>query len=56
MFNGRRDRSNGRCAFIGVSAVSPDALARMFERHPHVTMFPGDAIEVMSALVTVPQA
>ena len=37
-------------AFVGVRAESPEAVARRFARHPHVTIFPGDAIEEMPIL------
>jgi hypothetical protein len=42
--------SNQLGAFTVVRAESPEAAARMFEKHPHFTIFPGDAIEVMPIL------
>ena len=52
---GRRDLSNTLCAFVVVRADSPEAAAQMFAQHPHFTIFPGDAIEVMPIL-PVPHA
>ena len=47
---GSRDITNQRAACTVVRAPSLDAAARMFEQHPHVTLFPGEAIEVMPIL------
>jgi hypothetical protein len=33
-----------------VSAESQEAAAKMFEKHPHFTIFPGDAVEIMEVL------
>jgi hypothetical protein len=44
------DTSNAMGAFTVVRADSHEAAARMFEKHPHFTIFPGDAIEVMPVL------
>ena len=52
---GRRDLSNTLCAFVVVRADSPEAAAQMFAQHPHFTIFPGDAVEVMPIL-PVPHA
>lgn len=51
---GRRDLSNTLCAFVVVRADSPQAAAQMFAQHPHFTIFPGDAIEVMPILAVPP--
>lgn len=48
--NGVEDVSNGMSAFVVVRADSHDAAAKMFEGHPHFTIFPGDAIEIMPVL------
>ncbi len=50
---GIRDVSNELAAFTVVRADSHEAAARLFEEHPHFTIFPGDAIEVMPIL-TIP--
>lgn len=41
---------NALAAFTVVRADSHEAAARMFEGHPHFTIFPGDAVEVMECL------
>jgi hypothetical protein len=33
-----------------VQAESHDAAARMFTNHPHFTIFPGEAVEIMECL------
>ncbi|HEV2284727.1 MAG TPA: hypothetical protein VGR80_01695 [Steroidobacteraceae bacterium] len=48
--SGLSDVSNQLGAFTVVRAGSHEAAARMFEKHPHFTIFPGDAIEVMPVL------
>lgn len=47
---GISDISNQLGAFTVVRAASHEAAARMFEKHPHYTIFPGDAVEVMPVL------
>ena len=47
---GTRDITHQLAAFTVVRAQSLDAAARMFEQHPHFTLFPGDAVEVMPIL------
>jgi hypothetical protein len=42
--------SNALGAFTLVRAASHEAAAKMFENHPHFTVFPGDSIEVMPIL------
>jgi hypothetical protein len=37
-------------AWVAVDADSHEAAARMFEGHPHFTIFPGESIEVMECL------
>jgi|SRR6188768_321293 len=37
-------------AFIVVRAFSHEAAAKMFHEHPHFTIFPGEAVEVMPLL------
>jgi hypothetical protein len=37
-------------AFTVVHASSHEAAAKMFENHPHFTIFPGEAVEVMPVL------
>jgi len=33
-----------------VKADSHDAAAKLFEKHPHFTIFPGDSVEIMEIL------
>jgi hypothetical protein len=47
---GITDVSNGMGAFMVVRAESHEAAARLFEQHPHFTIFPGESIEVMPVL------
>ena len=47
---GIEDTSNSLGAFTVVRAASHEAAAKLFERHPHFTVFPGDAIEIMPVL------
>jgi hypothetical protein len=47
---GIADVSNDLGAFTVVRADSHDAAAKLFEKHPHFTIFPGDSVEVMPVL------
>jgi len=47
---GVSDIRNQLGAFTVVRADSHEAAAKMFEGHPHFTMFPGEAVEVMPVL------
>jgi hypothetical protein len=47
---GVSDISNQMGAFTVVRADSHEAAARMFEKHPHFTIFPGDGVEIMPIL------
>ena len=44
------DSSNELGAFTVVRAESHDAAAKLFEKHPHFSIFPGDAVEIMPVL------
>jgi hypothetical protein len=48
--HGIEDISNLMSAYTVVRAESHDAAAKLFERHPHFTIFPGDSVEVMPVL------
>jgi hypothetical protein len=48
--HGIEDVSNLMSAYTVVRAESHDAAAKLFERHPHFTIFPGDSVEVMPVL------
>ncbi|MBS0374554.1 MAG: hypothetical protein JSR73_08215 [Proteobacteria bacterium] len=47
---GIEDVSNALGAFTVVRAESHEAAARLFEKHPHFTIFPGDSVEVMPVM------
>jgi hypothetical protein len=47
---GIADVRNDMGAFMVVRAPSHEAAAKMFERHPHFTIFPGESVEVMPVL------
>ena len=44
------DASNAMAAFTVVRADSHEAAAKLFEKHPHFAIFPGDAVEIMPVL------
>ncbi len=48
--NGITDIKNNLAGWIVVQADSHDAAAKMFEGHPHFTIFPGEAVEIMEVL------
>jgi hypothetical protein len=48
--HGIEDVSNEMGAFMVVRAESHEAAARLFERHPHFTIFPGESVEIMPVL------
>jgi hypothetical protein len=41
---------NHLCAFTVVRAGSHEAAARLFDNHPHFSIFPGDSVEVMPVM------
>ena len=47
---GITDIKNNMTGYVIVQAESHEAAARMFERHPHFTVFPGDSVEIMECL------
>ena len=44
------DTSNNLGAFTVVRADSHEAAAKLFDKHPHFTIFPGESIEIMPVL------
>ena len=48
--NGIGDTSNALSAFTVVRADSHEAAATMLEKHPHFSIFPGDAVEITPVL------
>jgi hypothetical protein len=47
---GVADTKNSMVGYVLVQAESHEAAAKMFERHPHFTIFPGDSVEIMEVL------
>ena len=47
---GIEDTSNNLAAFTVVRADSHEAAAKLFEKHPHFAIFPGDRVEIMPVL------
>jgi hypothetical protein len=47
---GVADTKNSMTGYVVVQAESHEAAARMFENHPHFTIFPGDSVEIMECL------
>ena len=47
---GIADTRNNLAAWTVVQAGSHEDAAKLFERHPHFTIFPGDGVEVMECL------
>ena len=47
---GVADVSNAMGAFMVVRAESHAAAAKLFENHPHFTIFPGEGVEIMEIL------
>jgi hypothetical protein len=48
--HGVEDTSNEMGAYMVVRAESHEAAARLFDNHPHFTIFPGESVEVMPVL------
>jgi len=47
--------TNSFCGYVVVEAETIEAAARLFENHPHFTVFPGDGVDIMP-FVTDPQS
>jgi hypothetical protein len=47
---GFSDAKNSMSGYVVVQAETHEAAARMFEHHPHFTIFPGDSVEIMECL------
>src|SRR5262245_45166113 len=48
--HGISDVRNALTGYVIVQAESHDAAAKLFENHPHFTIFPGDSVEIMECL------
>jgi hypothetical protein len=47
---GLSDIKNVMTGYVVLQAESHEAAAKMFENHPHFTIFPGDSVEIMECL------
>jgi hypothetical protein len=47
---GIADTKNSMTGYVIVQAESHEAAAKLFENHPHFTIFPGDSVEIMECL------
>jgi hypothetical protein len=47
---GVSDIKNNLTGYVVVQAESHESAARMFEKHPHFAIFPGDSVEIMECL------
>jgi hypothetical protein len=47
---GIADMQNAMTGYVIVKAESHEAAAKMFENHPHFSIFPGDSVEIMECL------
>ena len=48
--SGIADISNSMAGLVILKADSHEAAAKKFENHPHFTIFPGEAVEIMEVL------
>ena len=48
--DGVADTTNTSVAYVIVEAATHDEAARLFENHPHFSVFAGDSVEVMECL------
>src|SRR5688572_2274873 len=47
---GVSDIRNVMAAYTIIRAETHEAAAKLFENHPHFTIFPGDSVEIMECL------
>jgi hypothetical protein len=47
---GITDIKNSITGYVIVQAESHEAAAKLFENHPHFSIFPGDSVEIMACL------
>ncbi len=48
--NGVADAVNPFCGYLVVEAETAESAARLFQDHPHITVFPGDGVDIMPFL------
>jgi len=47
---GIADTKNNLTGYVVLRADSHEAAAKLFENHPHFTIFPGDSVEIVEVL------
>ena len=52
--DGVSDIKNVMTGYVIIQAESHEAAAKLFEDHPHFTIFPGDSVEIMECLPLPP--
>jgi hypothetical protein len=52
--DGIGDTRNNLGGYTVVNAESHEAAAKLFENHPHFSIFPGDGVEIMEVMA-IPQ-
>lgn len=52
--NGIASASNPICGYLIVEAETAEAAAAMFVDHPHITVFPGDGVDIMPFVTDPP--
>ncbi|HEU5075280.1 MAG TPA: hypothetical protein VFU02_13915 [Polyangiaceae bacterium] len=52
---GIADIKNVMTGYVIVEAESHEAAAKLFENHPHFTIFPGDSVEIMECVPLPPR-
>jgi hypothetical protein len=45
--NGIADAANPLCGYLVIEAENAEAAAVLFQNHPHLTVFPGDGVDIM---------
>jgi hypothetical protein len=53
--SGIADAPNQICGFLIVEAADSAAAAGLFRDHPHITVFPGDGIDIMPVVTGPPE-
>ncbi len=48
--DGVADIKNAMAAYVILRAESHEAAAKLFDNHPHFTIFPGDSVEIVECL------
>jgi hypothetical protein len=48
--DGVADIKNNMTGYVVIQAETHDAAARLFENHPHFSIFPGESVEIMECL------